>query len=134
MAKTLKSFITEHSISLTAEQAASNANMINSPEGMSHWMVTITGRFHGGSRRQMTTAFSMGSALVGEPQPEAVLDCLISDAAGVDQSFEDWARDLGMDPDSRKAEASYKACQASAAQLKTFLGEEFSEALTLERE
>jgi hypothetical protein len=55
-----------------------------------------------------------------------VLEALLSDAsvAGYDQ-FEEWAADLGYDPDSRKAEKVYQACVEQTAQLRQLLGDDF---------
>lgn len=53
---------------------------------------------------------------------EDVLDCLIIDASGTDQRFEDWAVDLGYDPDSRSAERIFHACRDVAVKLRIFLG------------
>jgi hypothetical protein len=49
------------------------------------------------------------------------------------QDFEEWARDLGFDPDSRKAEGMYKAVQASTAKLSKLLGEDFDAFMRAER-
>ncbi|MCA1841067.1 MAG: hypothetical protein LC723_12215 [Actinobacteria bacterium] len=132
MAKTLRNFIRDNNLTISAQAAESNPFMDD--PSMSHWKVTITGRFYNGSRRRLTTPFSMGSAHTGEPEIESVLDCLLSDASSADQSFEDWAADLGFDTDSRKAEKTYRAVQASAASLRSFLGETYQEALHCERE
>lgn len=58
------------------------------------------------------------------PTAADVLYSLISDASGVEsgQSFEDWCNEFGSDPDSRKAEKSYKECQSIALRLRWFLG------------
>jgi hypothetical protein len=46
------------------------------------------------------------------PSLESVCHSLLSDGAAFfdGQRFEDWASDLGYDPDSRKAEATFRAC------------------------
>lgn len=44
------------------------------------------------------------------PTAAAVLYCLLSDMEAADQSFTDWANELGYDTDSRKALAIYEAC------------------------
>lgn len=54
--------------------------------------------------------------------PADILYSLALDSSALDQPFEDWAPELGYDPDSRKAEAIYDACQASAFKLKRLLG------------
>lgn len=62
-----------------------------------------------------------------EPTPptlESVLDCLASDASSVEceGSFENWCSSLGYDTDSRKAEATYRACMEQAFNLRHLLG------------
>ncbi len=49
------------------------------------------------------------------PKPADVVHCLLMDgSAHFDaQTFEDWCADLGMDTDSRKAEAMYRECDAT---------------------
>jgi hypothetical protein len=66
----------------------------------------------------------MGYAHCREPEAAEILDCLASDAVSVENSrgFEDWASDLGYDPDSRKAEKTYLACVKSSERLRKFLG------------
>lgn len=46
-----------------------------------------------------------------------VLYSLILDSSATSQSFESWAKELGYDTDSRKAEATYRACQQYADKL-----------------
>jgi len=50
------------------------------------------------------------------------------------QSFEDWAGDYGYDPDSRKAEKVYRACQKLCSDLVGLLGKDTVEALVYETE
>lgn len=59
-----------------------------------------------------------GGGPVPSPSTADVLYCLVSDAQASDAgSFEEWAGDLGYDPDSRTAERVYKACMDVAAAL-----------------
>lgn len=71
-----------------------------------------------------------------EPDAANVLDCLASDAAGIEnaRSFEDWAGEYGYDEDSRKALDTYLLCQAQAAKLSQFLGAEAFQALLFDTE
>lgn len=87
-------------------------------------------------RRKMTLPFFMGPALTHEPTALDVLDCLISDAATYVccRSFEEWASDLGVDSDSRKAEAQYRAVGAQTEKLKKLLGDDFETFLYSEGE
>lgn len=61
------------------------------------------------------------------PTPDAanVVHCLLMDASGTDETFEEWAGNLGFDPDSRKAEAMFReCCKTAAAFRRTFDREE----------
>ena len=59
------------------------------------------------------------------PDPCDVLSSLALDASILDAgSFEDWASEFGYDPDSRKAEATYRACLEIALKLRQGLGDE----------
>jgi hypothetical protein len=69
------------------------------------------------------------SFLPGKPLPapllrdvlySLVLDSDVLDSAG----FESWAGEFGYDTDSRKAEATYRACVEIALQLRALLGGE----------
>lgn len=70
------------------------------------------------------------------PDAETVLDCLAFDCSGTEnaRSFEEWADEYGYDHDSRKAEATYRACQETAAKLARFLGEEAFQTLLFNTE
>jgi hypothetical protein len=58
------------------------------------------------------------------PEPADLLLSLASDArcAQDARSFEEFASDMGYDPDSRKAEKIYQACKDTALQLQQWLG------------
>jgi len=118
MTATLRQFINSHNVKMTAEWADSNPNMTDMVSGSSHWRCTLKV-----GRRQMTVFFSMGPALCREPTAEDVLDCVASDCAGFvnAQSFEEWASEYGFDPDSRKAEKTYKVIEKQAAKLRQLL-------------
>lgn len=51
------------------------------------------------------------------PCAAGVLHSLILDSSACEQSFESWCNDLGYDSDSRKAYATYEACQKNADKL-----------------
>jgi hypothetical protein len=92
------------------------------------WSVTLT--YQG---RKLTTPFFTGE-LAGEPTAADVLSCLISDTMSYENagSFEAWAPEYGYDPDSRKAEAIYRACERQAPRVRRFLGDDFDEFAQLE--
>lgn len=59
------------------------------------------------------------------PDPLNVLYSLHSDADALNfATFEDWAASFGYDPDSRSAEATYRACLEIGLKLRAALGEE----------
>ena len=131
MTRTLNQFIAANGISMSADWADTNPNFTDPHPDMSHYKCVLS---KDKPRRSMTTYFSMGSALTREPSAADVLDCLASDSAGIGEQFEDWAREYGYDPDSRKAERSYKTCQRQAKILLQFLGREQFEALLYDTE
>lgn len=87
---------------------------------MQAWRSTLA--FEG---RTYATDFHQGSAHKAPPTAADVLNCLLSDASSVENtgSFEEWCSDFGYNTDSRKAERAYKACEATVAPLREFLGE-----------
>lgn len=119
-------------IHLTCESVLvdENPNMSDMPSGSAHYKVKLRARIDGRTR-SLTTFFSMGPALCKEPEAVEVLDCLVSDAAGIENArdFTDWAQEYGYDPDSRKAEKIYRVCVRQSDKLAVFLGPLFQRAL-----
>ncbi len=65
-----------------------------------------------------------------EPTPPAAADLIYSlmmDVSGLDQGFEDWAADFGMDKDSRQAERMYRQCLETLPRLHALLGSDFGQ-------
>lgn len=115
----LDDFISAAFITADVSPTDHNPNM-EGGEKMDHWRVTL--RRPG--NRKMTVYFSMGSGHNGkEPDAADVLDCLASDASGVEnsQSFEDWCSEYGYNTDSRKAHRTYTICKREAERLRKFL-------------
>mgnify|MGYP001612760041 CR=1 FL=1 len=86
----------------------------------------------GGEVRWLTTPFSMGIGHAGRaPEAHEVLSCMADDEAGVENTpqFEEWAPEYGYDPDSRKAETTYRVCVRQQVSLRAFLGHELYETL-----
>lgn len=121
--QTLEQFIKSAGAVMTATSRDDNHNFAvgeKNRAAMHHWTCLLRC-----GRSRMTIPFSMGSALTREPTVAEVLDCLASDASGIEnaRSFEDWCGEYGYDVDSRKAEKTFKVCQRQANQLKRFLGD-----------
>lgn len=69
--------------------------------------------------------FSQGSGHTEDPTLAEVLWCLQSDFYGTDETtFEDWARDLGYDTDSRKAEEIFHAVKRQRVRMARILDRE----------
>lgn len=102
-------------------------------------------------RKRLTVPFYMSVAHTREPSALDVLSCLLMDSSAADEPFESWAENFGLNPgrsptprtaahsqavallaclalanpDSRKAERTYRACLANARKVRRFLGENF---------
>ena len=118
---TYEQLIAKNGLKMTATRALENPNMENS-QMMDHWRCTIRNK----SGKRIWLIFSMGFAHNGkQPRLAEVLDCMASDAIDGYSTFETWARDLGMDTDSRKAERTFKACIDQTKRLKKIMGGDF---------
>lgn len=141
--ESIAAFMTRHGITMDVERVKSNPHMLRTvpedgPDAIkeakweaeaSHWCCTFKK-----GRATLKAFYSMGSGhrvtkvsrgqWVGAPSGSDVLDCLASDAGGIEncQSFEDWASGYGYSPDSRKAEKVYQLCRDEADKLRRFLG------------
>lgn len=122
----MEQFCMKHHITATATPVvASNPWMLDA--AMRHWKVRL--RMPDGPQgygvkfqvRHLTVLFSQGSA-----------QCLVTEGVDNARDFDDWCLDLGFDPDSRKAEKTFKACQSIARKLKQFLGSAYEEAGTVQ--
>ncbi len=115
---TMNEFIASAFITCIVQPVDRNPHMDDS-DRMDHWKVRFTR-----PGRSMTTYFSMGSGHNGrQPDTGEVLECLASDAAGIEnaRNFDDWCAEYGYDTDSRKAHRTYTICQREASKLKRFL-------------
>jgi hypothetical protein len=59
------------------------------------------------------------------PELPGLLHCLTMDASALDVDFEEWAADLGYNPDSRKDHALYEECRSQSRRFKKCVGEHF---------
>jgi hypothetical protein len=126
---TLNGFVEKYGIKFSAELTDSNPHMTDMPAGSAHYRCRIRR-----GRRSMLVHFSQGPAICREPTAADVLQCLASDASGVENArgFEDWCGDYGYSTDSRSAERTYRAIEKQAADLRRVLGDAFSDLLSAE--
>ena len=118
---TLDQFIKEQQLEMNVLPVKRNPHMSEQLPRNFECTITVVGK---GYHEPMTVYFSQGSAHKKKPTLAEVLDCLASDASGVDnvRSFEDWASEYGYDTDSRRAEKTYRICQKQTASLRHLLG------------
>lgn len=127
----IRTFIKKYNVRV-ASCTAVNENPNNRGwRDANHYKVTLRCR-----NRQMTLFFSQGYGIDHEPDPYSIFCCLVSDTWSVRNtpSFEEWARDLGYDPDSRTAEKTFKACEKQAEKVEKFFGDLFDEFLQCQDE
>lgn len=146
--KTIQEFIQANGITLKSVLLAErpDGNDSDWDKKAFHYMVTLLRhevsaegvlQDHRPALGSMSTPYSKGSGHVypesanfmlrGKPIPpkaDEVLDSLAVDCSGELSNFEDWCSDYGYDTDSRKAEATFKACQSISNRLMKFLGKE----------
>ena len=118
---TLEQFIAEQQLEMSVIPVKRNPHTGEPMPRNFECTIEFEGR---GYHEPLTVYFSQGSAHKKPPTLADVLDCLASDASGVDnaRSFEDWASEYGYDTDSRKAERTYHICEKQAQDLKALLG------------
>lgn len=124
-----------HKITMACEPENANPHMMSDEKWSreaSHWKCVLS---HG--LKRMTVHFSQGSGHKGaEPKISSVLSSLALDAQSYENArgFEDWASDLGLDNDSRKAEKMYRLVGQETKKLKNFLGPTLTQKLLYEVE
>ena len=129
--KTLEQFVNENNVKMTFKSADSNPNMSDMPRGSRHFKVTLRSTVDG-SKRQMTVPFSMGPALLEDPDLASVLNCLASDASLVEQcaDYVEFVEEMGYEVHQvRQAEKTFKACVQQTNKLRNLLGDAFEDLL-----
>lgn len=63
------------------------------------------------------------------PTTADVLACLLSDASGASETFEEWCSSYGMSDDSIKVLETYRACQKTRVAMQRFLGPKLMDCL-----
>lgn len=121
---TLQDVIVEAGIvMITAPELNRADGLMSDQKGSSHWIVTLSSKK---TLQTMVLHFTQGAAHKGHPKLKDILSCCQSDANSVEGcgSFEDWAQDMGYDPDSRQAEKIYNACVKEREDLQRVLGDQ----------
>lgn len=91
----------------------------------------FTGLGHRKAPAGVTRAFDkVRMAQPQAPHPADLLHSLILDSSAAEQSFASWCDEFGYDTDSRKALATYEACQQEADKLRGFFARETLGSLT----
>jgi len=118
----IRDFIKSAGLSMSAAWTDHNPNMDDEGRApMDHWRCTIRS-----GKSRMSLVFSMGAGHDGKrPELADVLDCLASEAAGLEnsQNFDDWCAEYGYDTDSRRAERTFKAIERHTRSLRRVLSE-----------
>jgi len=82
--------------------------------------------------QKFETPFYQGLAHKKEPDLKTVLSSLQLDARSGAEGFDDFCSELGYDPDSRKAEAIWKACRKTRDAMQKLLGDDFDSFMSAE--
>lgn len=105
--------------------------------GMGHrrlrrWAAKAEGTRYRTREGDLFTLLQAVKANLLTPVPPAVADvlsCVLSDAGACDETFDEWAGNLGYDNDSIKALNTYLACQRNGEKVRRLLGVELFEQL-----
>ena len=119
-------FVENNQVEMHTQRVASRPD--GSDMDGDHWKCLI----HSGHRRY-TVYFTCGYGHNGkDPDLKTVLECLQSDARAGNQSFEYFCGDFGYDTDSRRAEATWKACRKTHKELTRLFGIQVDTFLSLD--
>lgn len=88
---------------------------------------------------RIKVSWGQGIGLKGDPAAEDVMSSLVLEAQSVhgtnpesEEGFQSWAAEYGHDSDSRKAFKAWQKVHHQAADLRTFLGNEFDDYMSCE--
>lgn len=126
MSLTYQQFVDRFGVRMRATPVDRNPNMDQDDwhASASHWRCTFTRRDADNRPHQMRVYFSQGSAHTKPPTAAEVIACLAMDAAGYHNArdFADWCAEYGYDPDSRRAERTYRQVERQYIRLEQFCG------------
>lgn len=118
----VKEFCEKNKIRAKCKLIENNPNMVGDmPKGSRHFKVRLIRGPR--EKKSLTTYFSMGPALTGEPTADKVLNCLKLDALSIENSsnFEEWCDQFGVSSDSISYLKAYNACSKLRDKLEKFL-------------
>lgn len=115
----IQNFIASNQLTIKVTSTFQNPNLLDDKWKANHYLCVIAK-----GAKFMSTYYSMGLGLQGEPELSDVLDSLAMDAQGYENAgdFEDWANEYGYDTDSRKAEKTYNTIGEQSKRLRKLLG------------
>lgn len=118
--QSMRQFLEDHPVTL---EIVSGPDLERDGDGWEHYAYTVELAYDG---RTMRSPWRQGTAITDDPDAASLLDSLASDAVGIENtgSFEEWAPEMGMDLDSRKAEATYRQCVELGEKLRELLGDD----------
>lgn len=117
-------------LTMVAEWAIENPNI---PEwrDANHWKITLSVKGHGSRVIYFSMGFGLGNR---KPTIPEVLESVQMSVSIANDPFEIWCADYGYDPDSRKAERTYRACQSLADTLTYLFGDHYQTFLSIQPE
>jgi len=138
----IKDFASSLQLKMDVNYADSNPSMSNDSWQANHYKLTIKRKFklngnHLDTRygfKQMSTFFSQGIGIKGEPSIPGVLECLQTDCQSAEYGFDEFCDEFGYDKDSRKAFKTYRACGKIKGKLHKFFGADYFRFIKADRE
>jgi hypothetical protein len=118
---TLQRFLVGSEIRLRCQEVALDGNhdfLIKEPWAAKQYQCELYGS---NGDRPVTTIMASDN---GPPEVADVIDAVAAEAAVVEEtgSYEDWALQMGFDPDSRRGERIYRTERLQAKLLRALLG------------
>jgi hypothetical protein len=130
---TLEKFLVGSEIRMRCQEVALRGDdwsLITDPWAGTHYRCELYG-----SNGHCPVRTIMGSDN-GPPEVPDVVDAIAAEAAVVEESrsYEEWARQMGFDPDSRRGERVYRTARRQARLLRALVGDEAYRTLLWETE
>jgi hypothetical protein len=122
--KTMKQYADDNGLRLVIVDGKGRANFDVDADGWQHYAYRVKLRDSHTRRTSPVFSWRAGTGYERDPKVEEVLDSVVLDAStALDaRDFNDFCAGFGYSTDSRKALATYKACQETAEWLEEFVG------------